>query len=140
MKHPLPSALILCATIFLLRCTNADPPPNTVAILPAFIQKDSVSLDTYNLWKSNWQSDSRTWINTDTLISFEMPLVDFKEVIAEGAVKSRFYLGLEGNAKDGFTAKLMVVGIDSNGYDMIDYSKGEYVYDLSQACPPFCAK
>jgi len=111
-----------------------------LAIAMAKTVKDTISLCTFNQWVVNWDQNGRAWMDTAKLTAFTMPLVDLSQVLAEkGAATSRFYLGLETEGK-GFDAKLMVVGVDSSNYDMINYAKGQYVYDLSQACPPYCGK
>ena len=42
-----------------------------------------------------------------------------------------------GETSDG-TQKLMFVGVDQNGRDLIDASSGHYVYDHTTPCPPAC--
>jgi hypothetical protein len=32
----------------------------------------------------------------------------------------------------------MIVGVDSNGKDLIDDMNGQYIYDMTSACQPDC--
>ncbi len=98
---------------------------------------DTISLNTFNTWTQNWERNAATWIGSNSLKGFNLPLIDLENVLGESPDSSRFYLGLESDGSGGFNAKLMIVGVKA-GVDMIDYAKGQYVYDVSSACPPFC--
>ena len=100
---------------------------------------DTISVDTFNLWRERWSQHGANWLDTASLEAFTMPLIDLEELLGEaGVAESRYYLGLEQQLGSGYEAKLMLVGVDSLGKDMIDYDRGEYIYDLSKACPPIC--
>lgn len=100
--------------------------------------KDTISVKTFNLWKKTWKDSSRHWLDTTSLEYFDMPLVDLSETLGEkGVANARFYMGLEVNGK-GYLPKLMLVGADSTGKSMMNPKKGQYIYDLTKACPPFC--
>lgn len=101
--------------------------------------KDTISIDTFDTWKHNWDSLGKNWLHTNQLIAFNVPIADLLQTIDEKAVSSRFYLGLE-STDTGYVAKTMVVGVNAKSEDMIDYAKGWYIYDLSSACPPYCGK
>ena len=107
---------------------------------------DTIPLDTFHKWVDNWKEHGRMWMDTfmladsNQLTAFTMPLIDLSETLNESGVKqSRFYLGLEEEGS-GYVAKLVVLGVDSLNYDMTDYANGQYVYDVSQSCPPYCKK
>jgi hypothetical protein len=34
--------------------------------------------------------------------------------------------------------KLMIVGVDTNGNDLIDDAAGQYIYDFTTGCPKVC--
>lgn len=144
MKNLLIVAVVLFCNLLFFSCTNTTTEEKSainttdVKVLPPPpVIKDTISLHTDSTWKSNWALHSKDWLDTTTLISFFLPLVDFHEVISEDATNSRFYMGLKAEGT-GYTAKLMVVGVNAKGQDMIDYDNGEYIYDLSKACPPNC--
>ena len=99
--------------------------------------KDTISVNTFNTWKNNWDRNAATWMTNNSLKAFNLPLIDLENIVGESPDSSRFYLGLESDGSGGFTPKLMVVGV-KEGKDMIDYANGQYVYDVSTACPPFC--
>jgi hypothetical protein len=100
---------------------------------------DTISVDTFNLWREQWSMHGASWLDTASLEAFNMPLIDLEELLGEaGVADSRYYLGLKQLAGSGYEAKLMLVGVDSLGRDMINYDRGEYVYDLSSPCPPTC--
>ena len=46
----------------------------------------------------------------------------------------RAYLGMT----DDNVLKIIFVGVDSNGYDLFNYSKGHYAYDFDYPCPTTC--
>ncbi|KAA3622001.1 MAG: hypothetical protein DWQ02_26805 [Bacteroidetes bacterium] len=98
---------------------------------------DTISVDTFNTWKQNWDRNGRGWMDTSSLKAFNFPVVDLEEVLGEQPDSTRFYIGLESNGSGGYTPKLMMVGVKA-GKDMIDYSKSQYIYDVSSPCPPLC--
>jgi len=73
--------------------------------------------------------------------SFTVPQVDLTEVFGESPTpaQARFVHGLDMSSLP-FTAHLLVVGVDDNGRSMIDYSNGQYVYDLVCPCPSMCER
>lgn len=152
MKNLLYQAIIFSLVCSIVACspsaedtqsTNTSEPQPTKSRAYQVTVKDTISLSTFNAWTSNWEANGKAWMDTawmDTTIltAFTMPLVDLSQVFSEpGVGASRFYLGLK-QVKNGFRPKMVVVGVDSTNHDMIDYAKGEYVYDLSKSCPPYC--
>jgi hypothetical protein len=77
-------------------------------------------------------------MDTASIRYFHLPIVDLSEVLNENAAGSKFYMGLENKKKGGQEIKLMLVGTRKDGSDLIDYENGNYVYDFSKSCPPFC--
>ena len=113
-----------------------DNIPSSVASNSAV--QDTISVDTFDTWRENWMLNGAAWLDTAELEAFLMPLDDLAQTLNEpGVADSRFYLGLA-QTESGQVAKLMVVGVDAKGGDMVDYDRGDYVYDLSQSCPPLC--
>lgn len=79
-------------------------------------------------YATDWQADH-------TVKGFVVPLNDFQKVIDEAdADTARVYIGLDGSG----TEKLMIVGVDSAGSDLIDYDNGLYIYDFTTPCPAMC--
>lgn len=84
---------------------------------------------------ANWRMLAQQKLgNEDFVKAFTIPMVDFTQIVAEGAVQLRAYLGESANGEK----KLLFVGVDSNGDDMIDYDKNQFVYDFTHPCPPMC--
>lgn len=64
-----------------------------------------------------------------------IPMEDFVNIQKEnGAVNVRAYIGIDENGLN----KLMLVGVDANGRDMIDDTNGDYIYDFTLPCPNTC--
>lgn len=92
--------------------------------------QNTITLEQAQLWAANWRKNP----NPD-VIAFLIPEIDLTQVIAEPeTVNVRTYLGIDENDR----CKLMIVGVDSNGNDLIDDSRGQYIYDFSSACKPDC--
>jgi hypothetical protein len=92
--------------------------------------QNTIPLKQAQLWAQNWRKNPNT-----SVIAFLIPEVDLTQVIAEReTVNVRTYLGIDEKGN----CKLMIVGVDSNGADLIDDAKGQYIYDFSSACKPDC--
>lgn len=100
---------------------------------------DTISLATFESWRGAWESNGQAFTETTLIKYFTMPLVDLTEVIGEAPSESRFYLGLD-TTKTPNEPHLLLVGVDANGNDMLDYAAGQYVYDVTAPCPPKCGK
>lgn len=82
-----------------------------------------------------WRTMAEPKLGTDFVKAFTIPMENYTQIQATGAVKVRAYLGEE---PDG-TKSLLLVGVDAQGNDMIDYANGQYVYDFTSPCPSSCA-
>lgn len=92
--------------------------------------ENTITLEEAQEWASNWRKNP-----DQNLIAFLIPEIDFTQVIAEEeTINVRTYLGIDnlGNCK------LIIVGVDAEGQDLLDESKGQYIYDFSSACKPDC--
>ena len=99
--------------------------------------KDTITLETAQQWAANWKEKGATYLSENQLKAFWIPGVDLTEVLAEeGVVDARTYLGIDENN----VPHAMIVGVDADGNDMIDDSKGWYIYDFSEPCPSTCNK
>ncbi|TMM32472.1 hypothetical protein FDT66_03130 [Polaribacter aestuariivivens] len=114
------------------------------------IKTNKISLKTAKKWAKEWRDDEASYNKYFECRAFTIPLNDLKEVIGEGAVAARAYLGVEKTKVEGenvFIEKLMFVGVDKNGKDMITLSKndaevldpdGGDIYDATVPCPEVC--
>lgn len=94
------------------------------------MSQNTITLAQAQQWAQNWRNNP----NPD-VIAFLIPEIDLTQVIEErDTVNVRTYLGID----DDNRCKLMIVGVDASGNDLIDDSKGQYIYDLTTACQPDC--
>lgn len=94
------------------------------------MSQNTITLEQAQQWAKNWRN------NPDTaVIAFFIPEVDLTQVMAEKeTVNVRTYLGID----DLGNSKLMIVGVDASGNDLIDDAKGQYIYDFTTSCQPLC--
>lgn len=112
------------------------------------MKKNVITLKTAKKWAKEWRDDEASYNKYFECRAFNIPLDDLKEVIAEGAVSVRGYLGVKKTEIEGetvFEEKLMFVGVDANGKDMISSKDGEtldddsgLIFDLTRPCPDSC--
>lgn len=92
--------------------------------------QDVITLAQAQEWATNWRKNP-----ANVTKAFLIPEVDFTQIIAAGkAVNIRAYLGIN----DANENKLMLVGVDANGNDLIDDKNGYYIYDFTDTCPSIC--
>ena len=91
-------------------------------------------------WAHDWRKDHATWWSNNTQpYAYTLPKADFIAILAEDNVDSiRLYMGLKPTAGKTQELKLIVVGVDSNGNNLFNYSAGDKSYDLTAICPPIC--
>lgn len=115
------------------------------------MKKNTISLDTAKKWAKRWRNMESSYNKYHELKAFNIPKIDLIEVLQEKGVASvRAYLGVEmfENEETGskiYKEKLMFVGVDSKGKDMIstigsDVSDpaGNDIYDFTESCPDLC--
>ena len=95
---------------------------------------DTISLETFTAWRNKWASDGAAYMASDSLVYFDMSIIDLQEVINSGADSARFYIGLETEKSEIFP-HLMMVGVDSTGQENLNL-----ILDYSKSCPPYCPK
>ena len=96
-------------------------PPNTVPLKEA------------RGWAATWEKafssiDVQGWV---------LPADDLRDILDEKVDSARFYIGqIESTGE----FKLVIVGVDRNGNDMLDSTATppQLVYDLSTPCPTAC--
>lgn len=119
---------------------NDVPKPN---------KKNTISLQIAKEWAKEWRDDEASYNKYFECRAFNIPKKDLKEVLREKGTKSvRAYIGVEKKEVEGeivFIEKLMLVGVDKNGKDMISSAdgvtldeEGGDIYDFSEPCPNLC--
>jgi len=84
---------------------------------------------------ANWRALAQRKLGNDDFVkAFTIPMIDFAQIKAEGAVGLRAYLADSATGEK----KLLIVGVDRNGDDMIDYDNNQFIYDFTTPCPPMC--
>ncbi len=68
---------------------------------------------------------------------FTMENIDLEQVLNERPAKVVYYMGLD-NTTTPATPHLILVGVDANNHRMLDYSNGQYAYDVTIPCPSNC--
>lgn len=91
---------------------------------------NTITLETAQSWAKNWRATPAATVKAHLI-----PHVDIKQLMAEeNVVDVRAYIGIDDNGEN----KLMLVGVDANGNDLIDDAKGQYIYDFTKPCPTTC--
>lgn len=92
--------------------------------------ENTITLEQAQKWAQNWIDNPSKDIR-----AFLIPEIDLSQVMAdESTVNVRSYLGIDDNGN----CKLMIVGVDVDGNDLIDDEAGQYIYDFTQGCPKNC--
>jgi hypothetical protein len=90
-----------------------------------------ITLEKAQNWANAWRGLKDKSPYVSDLKGWFVPGDDLSQVIGEGAVDSRMYIGL-----DAANLKLMLVAVNANGEDMINAAEGWYIYDFSIPIPP----
>jgi len=92
--------------------------------------QNTITLDQAQQWAQNWRDNPSKEIK-----AFLIPEIDLTQVMKEeNTVNVRAYLGID----DNNNCKLMIVGVDEKGNDLIDEANGQFIYDFTTGCPPSC--
>ncbi|QTE24137.1 hypothetical protein [Polaribacter cellanae] len=121
---------------------NDAPKPNP---------RNTISLKTAKKWAKEWRDDEASYNKYFECRAFNIPKKDLIEVLQEeGVAGVRGYIGVEKLKVEGenvFIEKLMIVGVDKNGKDMLKLSsedadvldsEGGDIYDFTEPCPSAC--
>ncbi len=91
----------------------------------------AIPLATAAIWTKNWRE--RKVIQD--INGYFIPMGDITEAMLEiGITNMRGYLGIDGEGEN----HLLIVGVNSEGNDMIDEENGQFVYDHTKPCPQQC--
>lgn len=89
----------------------------------------TITLDEAKDWTTSWRTNPPKDLAKGHLI----PGDALRELLAaDGVVDVRAYMGVDSTG----TQKLMFVGVDANGNDMID--NNNLIYDNTEPCPKNC--
>ncbi|MBF02057.1 MAG: hypothetical protein CMP76_02055 [Flavobacterium sp.] len=103
------------------------------------LPQDVITLETAQDWATNWNKQGASFLSKNALKAFLIPAEDVQGIISDDKTYHiRGYLGLEQKADGTLEPHMMVVGVDSNQNDMIDYENGYYIYDFTSPCPNTC--
>ena len=92
---------------------------------------NTITLVQAKSWAKRWN----TTAPSNKTKAYLIPQEDITQLMQEaGVVNVRAYNGID----DTGVYKLMLVGVDANGKDMVDEANGQYVYDFTQPCPKVC--
>jgi len=93
------------------------------------MSKFTITLDDAKNWAKEWQTNPPKDLAKAHLIPGEA----LSELLAtEGVVNVRAYMGVDETG----TQKLMIVGVDDDGKDLID--ENHLIYDKTNPCPNVC--
>ncbi|KIX22245.1 hypothetical protein SY27_06225 [Flavobacterium sp. 316] len=92
---------------------------------------NSIPLTTAQGW-------AKTWVNSQPAGAVKAHLIPMEDFVAlskeEGVENIRAYIGIDENGVN----KLMLVGVNAKGLDMVNEEIGERVYDFTAPCPTTC--
>lgn len=93
--------------------------------------RDTISKDTFMVWKKRWDNNFRKYMAKDSLHYVDMHLVDLRDILSESPVDSaRIYLGMDGKKLPHF----MLVGLYKGKPNF------KTIADYTRLCPPYCKK
>ena len=107
-------------------------------------EQNKITLVKAQEWAKEWRDTESTYNKYHELKAFNIPKEDLIEVLQEKGVENiRAYVGVEktGTGKEAtFEEKLMIVGVDGNGGDMLprDTKTKGSIYDFTRPCPSGC--
>lgn len=100
------------------------------------MRKNTITLETAKAWSASWKKAQKEG-TVAQITAFLIPGIDVTQAMKEPKVVDvRAYLGID----DESITRLMIVGTDAEGNDLIDEKNGYYIYDFSIPCPPKCNK
>ena len=91
---------------------------------------NTITLATAQSWAAKWQSNPANKIK-----AFLIPKEDITQLFEyDGVCDVRTYFGMDEKGNQ----KLMIVGVDANGIDLINDAKLQFIYDFALPCPDKC--
>ena len=91
---------------------------------------NTITLATAQIWAAKWQSDP-----AHKTKAFLIPKVDISQLFEyEGVCDVRIYMGIDETGNQ----KIMLVGVDIDGNDLINPARNQFIYDFALKCPDVC--
>ena len=91
---------------------------------------NTITLQTAQAWAKKWRDTPGATVKAHLI-----PQIDITQLMNEkDVVDIRAYIGIDDNGEN----KLMLVGVDANGNDLIDDANEQYIYDFTKPCPTTC--
>ena len=103
------------------------------------LPEDVLPLGDAEDYAENWRGIASSNLGEGYIKAFNIPPNDFQKILESGATGIRAYMGYTSSQLGNGEAKLLLVGTDEEGSDMIDYENGLYVYDFTTPCPNMCS-
>ncbi|AZB26833.1 MULTISPECIES: hypothetical protein [Chryseobacterium] len=100
------------------------------------LPKNAVSLEDAIRWTKRWQLKELT--SGVEIKAHMIPSKDAFDIFYndKGFKNYRGYNAIN----DEGVFKFLLVGVDDDGNDIVDYSNGDYIYDMTTPCPSVCSK
>ncbi|MFP3834187.1 hypothetical protein [Chryseobacterium sp. SIMBA_028] len=100
------------------------------------LPKHAVSFEEAKRWIIRWQVKELT-----SGLEIKAHMIPSKDVFDIFYKDKGFenYRGYNAIDDDG-VYKFLMVGVNSEGYDIVNYDNGDYVYDMTTPCPSVCSK
>lgn len=110
------------------------------------MSKFTIDLATAKKWVKTWRKLEGDYNKHHECNGFLIPLEDFKGILnEEGVVNARAYLGIKENEDGTSEEKLILVGVDANGKDMLPLNENgeltnedDRIFDFTRPCPNYC--
>lgn len=91
---------------------------------------NTITLETAQAWAKKWRDTPGATVKAHLI-----PQIDITQLMNEkDVVDVRAYIGIDENGEN----KLMLVGVDAEGNDLIDDANEQYIYDFTKPCPTTC--
>tara|TARA_B100000768_G_scaffold156438_1_gene154000 strand:- start:136 stop:531 length:396 start_codon:yes stop_codon:yes gene_type:complete len=113
-------------------------------------KKNTISLKVAKKWAKRWRKTESSYKNYQDCRAFNIPKADLVNVLKEDVASIRAYIGVAeficpDTDEELYQEKLMIVGVDKDGKDMISSKDGvtldegsKEIYDFTRPCPDFC--
>jgi hypothetical protein len=96
------------------------------------MQPNTISLHKAKEWAKLYRQN----MPSSDVIAYLIPGLDITELLKQNdLVNFRAYLGYDPEKQMN---KLMIVGVDAEGKDLINEQDGQYIYDMTSPCPLTC--
>jgi|GEM_PF-992348 len=96
---------------------------------------NTITLEQAQEWAQNWNEKKSEFFRTRELKAFTIPRQVIEDVTKHpDVVDVRTYMGLDKEMEP----HMMVVGVGSDGNDLINEAQGLFIYNHVKPCPNIC--